>query len=58
MQVCALATMPSFGLMFGDFLTDLGEETSAIALITSCFFCSYSFAGILYYFCFYFIYRR
>lgn len=31
--------------MFGDFLTDLGEETSALALITSSFFSALSFAG-------------
>jgi MFS transporter, MCT family, solute carrier family 16 (monocarboxylic acid transporters), member 9 len=41
-----LGSIPSFGLVFGDFLTDLGEETSAIALITSCFFCALSFAGL------------
>lgn len=39
--------MPSFGLMFGDFLSNLGEETSAIALITCCFFSAFSFAGLL-----------
>lgn len=39
--------MPSFGLMFGDFLTSLGEETSAIALVTSSFFSAFSFAGLL-----------
>lgn len=39
--------MPSFGLMFGDFLTGLGEETSAIALITCSFFSAFSFAGLL-----------
>lgn len=44
--MCALGTLPSFGLMFGDFLTSLGEETSAIALITSCFFSSFSIAGL------------
>ncbi|GAB0097094.1 uncharacterized protein DMENIID0001_126920 [Sergentomyia squamirostris] len=44
--MCALGTLPSFGLMFGDFLTNLGEETSAIALITSCFFSSFSIAGL------------
>lgn len=39
--------MPSFGLMYGDFLTGLGEETSAIALITCSFFSSFSFAGLI-----------
>lgn len=38
--------MPSFGLMFGDFLNSLGEKTSAIALITSSFFSAFSFAGL------------
>lgn len=38
--------MPSFGLMFNDFLTSLGEETSAVALITSSYFSSLSFAGL------------
>uniref|UniRef100_A0A182TYU4 Major facilitator superfamily (MFS) profile domain-containing protein n=1 Tax=Anopheles melas TaxID=34690 RepID=A0A182TYU4_9DIPT len=46
MFVVTLGSLPSFGLMFGDFLTDLGEETSAIALITSCFFSALSFAGL------------
>lgn len=38
--------MPSFGLMFNDFLTSLGEETSAVTIITGCFFCALSFAGL------------
>lgn len=38
--------MPSFGLLFNDFLTSLGEETSAVTIITSCFFCALSFAGL------------
>lgn len=38
--------MPSFGLMFGDFLNSLNEETSAIALITSSYFSALSFAGL------------
>ncbi|XP_058058226.1 monocarboxylate transporter 7 [Anopheles bellator] len=46
MFVVTLGSLPSFGLMFGDFLTDLGEETGAIALITSCFFSALSFAGL------------
>lgn len=43
---CALSSMPSFGLMFNDFLISLGEETSAVTIITSCFFCALSFAGL------------
>ncbi|XP_053680188.1 monocarboxylate transporter 7 [Anopheles nili] len=46
MFVVTLGSLPSFGLMFGDFLTELGEETGAIALITSCFFSALSFAGL------------
>lgn len=46
MFTVSLGSLPSFGLMFGDFLTGLGEETSAIALITSCFFSALSFAGL------------
>lgn len=38
--------MPSFGLMFNDFLISLGEETSAVTIITGCFFCALSFAGL------------
>lgn len=45
-QVCALSSMPSFGLLFSDFLTNLGEETSAITLITSSYFSALSFAGL------------
>lgn len=32
--------------MFNDFLISLGEETGAVALITSTFFSSLSFAGL------------
>ncbi|XP_058823290.1 monocarboxylate transporter 7 [Topomyia yanbarensis] len=46
MFTVSLGSLPSFGLMFGDFLTNLGEETGAIALITSCFFSALSFAGL------------
>lgn len=38
--------MPSFGLMFNDFLIDLGKETSAVTIITGCYFCALSFAGL------------
>lgn len=38
--------MPSFGLLFNDFLISLGEETGAVALITSSFFSALSFAGL------------
>ncbi|EDW82900.1 uncharacterized protein Dwil_GK24906 [Drosophila willistoni] len=44
--ISALAALPSFGLVFGDFLKSIGAETSAIAIITSAFFCSLSFAGL------------
>ncbi|XP_055844453.1 monocarboxylate transporter 9 [Episyrphus balteatus] len=43
---CILGNFPSFGLIFGDFLKSIGAETSAIAFITSAFFCSLSFAGL------------
>ncbi|XP_055370805.1 monocarboxylate transporter 7 [Condylostylus longicornis] len=45
--ISALGCMPSFGLVFGDFLHNLGEKTSAIAVVTSLFFSSMSFAGLL-----------
>lgn len=32
--------------MFNDFLISLGEETSAVTIITGCFFCALSFAGL------------
>lgn len=38
--------MPSFGLVFGDLLKSIGAESSAIAIITSTFFCATSFAGL------------
>lgn len=41
-----MAALPSFGLVFGDFLKSIGAETSAIAIITSAFFCSTSFSGL------------
>ncbi|XP_017871441.1 PREDICTED: monocarboxylate transporter 9 isoform X1 [Drosophila arizonae] len=44
--ISGLAALPSFGLIFGDFLKSIGAETSAIAIITSSFFCSLSFAGL------------
>lgn len=46
LQISALAALPSFGLIFGDFLKGIGAETSAIAIITSTFFCAMSFAGL------------
>lgn len=46
LQISGLAALPSFGLIFGDFLKSIGAETSAIAIITSSFFCSLSFAGL------------
>lgn len=33
--------------MYGDFLASLGEQTSAIALITCSFFSAFSFAGLV-----------
>ncbi|KAL7744096.1 hypothetical protein ACLKA6_009082 [Drosophila palustris] len=44
--ISGLSSMPSFGLVFGDFLKSIGAETSAIAIITSTFFCAMSFAGL------------
>ncbi|XP_055912908.1 monocarboxylate transporter 7 [Eupeodes corollae] len=44
--ISILGSFPSFGLVFGDFLKSIGAETSAIAFITSAFFCSLSFAGL------------
>lgn len=38
--------IPSFGLLFNDFLLSLGQETSAVAIITGFFFCSISFTGL------------
>lgn len=46
LQISGLAALPSFGLIFGDFLKSIGAGTSAIALITSSFFCSMSFMGL------------
>ncbi|KQS30081.1 monocarboxylate transporter 7 [Drosophila erecta] len=42
----ALAALPSFGLIFGEFLKSIGAETSAMAVITSAFFSAMSFAGL------------
>ncbi|TMW49112.1 hypothetical protein DOY81_005795 [Sarcophaga bullata] len=44
--ISGLAALPSFGLVFGDFLKSIGAETSAIGFITSAFFCAFSFAGL------------
>ncbi|XP_054747128.1 monocarboxylate transporter 9 [Anastrepha obliqua] len=44
--ISGLAALPSFGLIFGDFLKSIGAETSAVAFITSAFFCAFSFAGL------------
>lgn len=44
--ISGLAALPSFGLIFGDFLLSIGAETSAVAFITSAFFCAFSFAGL------------
>jgi hypothetical protein len=45
MFVVTLGSLPSFALMFGDFLRSLGEETGAISLVTSCFYSALSFSG-------------
>ncbi|XP_062140244.1 monocarboxylate transporter 7 [Drosophila sulfurigaster albostrigata] len=44
--ISGLSSLPSFGLVFGDFLKSIGAETSSIAIITSTFFCAMSFAGL------------
>ncbi|CAD6995604.1 unnamed protein product [Ceratitis capitata] len=44
--ISGLASLPSFGLIFSDFLKNIGAETSAVAVITSAFFCAFSFAGL------------
>ncbi|KAH8300627.1 hypothetical protein KR044_012275 [Drosophila immigrans] len=44
--ISGLSALPSFGLVFGDFLKSIEAETSAIAIITSTFFCAMSFAGL------------
>lgn len=36
----------SFGLMFNEFLTSLGAETSAVALVIGCYFSAQSFSGL------------
>lgn len=41
-----LGSIPSFGLMFNDFLISLGQETSAVAMIASVYFCTLSFTGL------------
>lgn len=43
---CGLGSIHSFGLMFGDFLLNLGAEASAVTLITGVFFSAMSFAGL------------
>lgn len=40
-----MGSLPSFGLLFGEFLKEFGEETSAIALVMSSFFCILSVTG-------------
>ncbi|XP_037919162.1 monocarboxylate transporter 9 isoform X2 [Hermetia illucens] len=44
--ICAFSSMPCFGLIYNDFLKQLGEGTSAVAVITSSFFSAMSFAGL------------
>lgn len=36
----------SFGLMFNDFLANLGAETSAVTLVIACYFSSQSFSSL------------
>ena len=52
MFVVTLGSLPSFGLIFGDFLLSMGEETGAISLITSCFYSALSFSGEFFGYCF------
>lgn len=47
LQIVALCPVPSFGLIFGDFLDSLGEKTSALTLLNSAFFSSLAFSGTI-----------
>lgn len=43
---CALGSLHSFGLMFNDFLANLGAGASSVTLVTGVFFSAMSFAGL------------
>jgi hypothetical protein len=44
-QILTMGPMASFGLIFGQYLTDLGKGTKSITLITSTLFTAYSLTG-------------
>lgn len=46
MQACSIGSLASFGLLFNDFLTDLGAKTSAVTMITGTYFCALSFGAL------------
>lgn len=41
-----MGSIACFGLVFNDFVVSLGKQTSAVTIITACFFCTLSFAGL------------
>ncbi|KAG4069539.1 hypothetical protein HA402_006905 [Bradysia odoriphaga] len=45
--ICGIGSVPSFGLVFGDFLNSIGAKGDTVAVITSFFFISFNFAGLL-----------
>lgn len=42
----ALGSLSSFGLMFGEFLSNIGGSTSSVTIIIGTFFSASSFAGL------------
>lgn len=44
---CACGSIGSFGLMFNDFITDLGGESGAVTVVIGFFAIALSFAGLL-----------
>ncbi|XP_055300044.1 monocarboxylate transporter 14-like [Sitodiplosis mosellana] len=43
---CSIGSFSSFGLLFNDFLDELGAGTSAVTIITGSYFSAFSFAGL------------
>lgn len=41
-----MGSFASFGLLFNDFLDDLGAGTTAVTIITGSYFSAFSFAGL------------
>lgn len=44
-MVCGIGSVPTLGIIFSDFLNDIGASSDTIAVIISFYFISFNFSG-------------